>query len=310
MPIGLRAAESCEGLTEEASAPSIQAVREQLESACRAALRANCCRGDCWGDAGADADADADGDGDTDGDADEYSTTNTQEAGVDEADFIKNDGSHIYIIADDQLVILQAWPADELSDPENPEIVGELHIPGYSTYMHMMDQDHILSIGFDAEERGDFAYFQGVMLQIFDVTDMTEPTLMHRHVIGTRGTTSDATANHLAFNYFRPRDALAIPMGICEESSGGGDYGDEMTFNGLMVFDITLDDGIGEHGRIAHAIPEDVYEACDNWWTEPSSWVQRSVFMEDFVYSVAPNRIVVAHLDDLSTPVASVDLPH
>ncbi|HLC37105.1 MAG TPA: beta-propeller domain-containing protein, partial [archaeon] len=43
----------------------------------------------------------------------EYSTTNVQVEGVDEADFIKNDGKYIYIIADNKLVIVEAFPAEE-----------------------------------------------------------------------------------------------------------------------------------------------------------------------------------------------------
>ena len=44
--------------------------------------------------------------------AESYSETNTQVAGVDEADFIKNDGSYIYLLADGRLQIVDAWPAD------------------------------------------------------------------------------------------------------------------------------------------------------------------------------------------------------
>ena len=65
--------------------------------------------------------------------------------------------------------------------------------------------------------------------------------------------------------------------------------------------------GVSEHGRISHGIPED--GDCHSWWTEPNSWVQRSVFMEEFVYTVAPDRINVAHMDDLSSLIASADLP-
>ena len=83
--------------------------------------------------------------------------------------------------------------AFDLSNPYNPQTLGELHIPGFSTYMHFMDEDHLLTIGFDAEDQGSFAYFQGVMLQIFDVSDPGAMTLEHREIIGTRGTTSDAT---------------------------------------------------------------------------------------------------------------------
>lgn len=45
--------------------------------------------------------------------ASEYSTTNVQVAGVDEADFIKNDGSYIYILANDKFRIIDAWPAED-----------------------------------------------------------------------------------------------------------------------------------------------------------------------------------------------------
>jgi inhibitor of cysteine peptidase len=40
-----------------------------------------------------------------------YSTTNVQVAGVDEADFVKNDGRYIYVISDNKLVIVDAYPA-------------------------------------------------------------------------------------------------------------------------------------------------------------------------------------------------------
>jgi uncharacterized secreted protein with C-terminal beta-propeller domain len=110
----------------------------------------------------------------------------------------------------------------DLSNPHSPKIAGELKIPGYSTYMHLMDNDHLLTIGYDSDDMGSFAWFQGIMLQIFDVSDMSNPTLLHKNVIGTRGSTSEAATNHLAFNYFAPKDLLAIPITICEGGSGGG----------------------------------------------------------------------------------------
>lgn len=186
----------------------------------------------------------------------------------------------------------------DLSDPRNPRQVGELHIPGFSTYMHPLDHDHILTIGLDAER-----WFEEVWLQIFDVSDFSRPTLTHRYEITTHGSSSEASTNHLAFNYFRSRNALAIPLAECVPSWDGDSY--DMAFNGLMVFDVEAEAGISEHGRIDH----NVGASCSTWWTEPGSWVRRSVFMEDFVYSVAPDRIIVAHLDDLSSPVASIDLP-
>jgi uncharacterized secreted protein with C-terminal beta-propeller domain len=52
----------------------------------------------------------------------DYSTTNVQVAGVDEPDFVKNDGRYIYIISGTRLVIVDAYPA------QNAEIISETEI--------------------------------------------------------------------------------------------------------------------------------------------------------------------------------------
>lgn len=205
--------------------------------------------------------------------------------------------------------------AFDLSDPENPVLAGELKIPGFSTYMHLMDDRHLLTIGFDAEDNDVNAYFQGVMLQIFDVSRMSSPKLIHKEVIGTRGTTSDAIANHLAFNYFAPKDLLALPMVVCEASSDENNpmwsYGDYMTFSGLMVYKVTTDKGFKFIGGIPHVDPEtpDTYSGyCNNWWTHANSLVKRSIVMDDYVYSVAPNSIRIAHINALGAPIAHIKL--
>jgi uncharacterized secreted protein with C-terminal beta-propeller domain len=199
----------------------------------------------------------------------------------------------------------------DLSDPVDPRIVGELKIPGFSTYMHLLDEQHLLTIGYDAEDHDSFAYFQGLMLQIFDISDLTNPLLVHKEVIGTRGSTSEAATNHLAFNYFAPKGLLALPITVCEDSGGGGSYGDNMTFSGLLVYDISVADGFALRGGVAHVNPAEVenhYAFCSNWWTESNSIVQRSIFMDDFVYSVAPTHIKVQDLDALGADLVDVNL--
>ena len=199
----------------------------------------------------------------------------------------------------------------DMSDPYNPRILGELKIPGYSTYMHMLDDQHILSIGFDAEDKGNFAWFAGIMLQIFDVSDLENPKLLHKEVIGTRGSTSDAATDHLAFTYFPQRKLLGVPIVICE---GGHDgmYGSKMTFSGLLVYKVDIEDGFDRLGGVPHSGPDQSHNACSNWWTRSNSHVKRSVFMSDkendFVYSIALDKIEVSNLDDLEHPIAEVDL--
>ena len=198
----------------------------------------------------------------------------------------------------------------DLRQPTAPEIVGELKIPGYSTYMHLMDEDHLLTIGYDADEMGSFAWFQGIQLQIIDISNPNNPILEHKEIIGTRGTTSEAATNHLAFNYFASRDLLAIPMVICEGGDGGS-YGYSMTFAGLMVYRVTAEDGFEYLGGVPHTEPtesDDYWATCGNWWTAAATNVKRSVFMEDYVYSVASSVINLAKVDDLEDVLVSIDL--
>ena len=104
---------------------------------------------------------------------------------------------------------------------------------------------------------------------------------------------------------------LALPMVVCEESGGGGSYGQLMSFGGLMVFHVTADEGFDYQGGVPHVEPEDEYSdysACNNWWTNSNSYVQRSIFMDDYVFSIAANSIEAAHLDDLGSVLTTVDL--
>jgi hypothetical protein len=197
----------------------------------------------------------------------------------------------------------------DLASPERPAILGELKIPGFSTYMHMLDPTHVLSIGYDAQDMGSYACFAGVMLQIFDVTVLSDPQLMHKYVIGTRGSSSDALTDHLAFNYFPAKKLLAVPMTVCEGGNGCS-YGMTMTFSGLQVYDVTLASGFALRGQVAHPSTSSGSgynnSACSNWWTNANSAVKRSVFMDDFVYSVSEMRMKVNHLSALATDVAVV----
>lgn len=221
---------------------------------------------------------------------------------------VRFDGDKAFVVTFKKTDPLFAF---DLSDPEKPVLAGELEIPGFSTYIHLMDETHLLTIGYDAQDNDVNAYFQGIMLQIFDVSDMSAPVLAHKAVIGTRGTNSDAATNHLAFNYFAPKNLLALPMVICEESTGMSDYGDFMTFSGLMVYRVTTDEGFSYLGGISHQAPEtqETYGGyCYNWWTESNSIVKRSIIMEDYVYSIALDAIRVAHVDSLNTTVAAIEL--
>ena len=203
----------------------------------------------------------------------------------------------------------------DLGTPSAPKVLGELKIPGFSTYMHRIDPNHLLAIGFDADDHGSFAYFDGIQIQLFDVTDLANPKLLHKTVIGTRGSGSEALTNHLAFNYFPSQGLLALPMTICEGGDNGV-YGDKLTFSGLMVFDVSLTSGITEHGRMPFVNTASVSQSngfggagtCSQWWSASTSGVKRSIFMDNYAIGISDDHFDVAALSELSNVLQSLPL--
>jgi hypothetical protein len=144
-----------------------------------------------------------------------------------------------------------------------------------------------------------------VILQIFDVSNIDHPSLEHKVTLGTRGSSSEALSNHLAFNFFQGK--LALPMTICE---GGGDgrYGTDMTFSGLIVYDVDVAKGFSELGRVANHTLNGNYDSalCNNWWQRGNSDVKRSIFMDDYVYAITPTTVHVQDMRALGEDVATV----
>ena len=60
----------------------------------------------------------------------------------------------------------------DLSDPQNPQIVGELKIPGFSEYLHPYGENQLLGIGMAADEETGIT--DGVKLSMFDISDRTD----------------------------------------------------------------------------------------------------------------------------------------
>src|SRR5256886_10768637 len=60
-----------------------------------------------------------------------YSTTNTQVTGVDEADFVKNDGTRIFVLAGRTLFAATSWP------PQSLAVAGKLEIGGWAGSMFL-----------------------------------------------------------------------------------------------------------------------------------------------------------------------------
>ena len=202
----------------------------------------------------------------------------------------------------------------DLSDHEDPEVLGKLKIPGYSDYLHPYDETHIIGIGkhtIEADEdlvegRGlDFAWYQGVKMAIFDVSDVENPIEMHKVIIGDRGTDSEALHNHKAFLFDRERDLLVIPITLAEipeeikkeDQSVRPQYGD-FVFQGAYVYDITLNDGFDLRGRVTHYDDDEAFKKS-GYYFRGDSQIRRSLYIEDVLYTLSSTRLQLNDLDDL-----------
>lgn len=154
----------------------------------------------------------------------------------------------------------------DLGDPSDPFIAGEVELPGFSEYLHPLPDGLLLGFGQDAvEDTGwggtPIAWFQGLKLSLFDVSDAAAPQVLQEVSLGRRGSESALLLHHHAFS-FLPGDGerpprFAIPMAL---------HGDDMpavpgappsfsypwTYSGLFRFELS---GSGSDTRIVELDP-------------------------------------------------------
>jgi len=202
--------------------------------------------------------------------------------------------------------------AIDLSDPENPAVLGKLKIPGYSDYLHPYDEDTLIGVGKETEEakEGDFAWYQGIKISLFDVSDVENPRELAKVEIGDRGSDSPALYDHHAFLFSRARNLLVIPIleaQIDEDDFAGvvplNFYGD-FVYQGAYVFDISRD-GIELRGRVTHIDDDSLLRS--GYWFDSEYAVERSLYIEDNLYTISQGRMKINDLGTLEE-VTTVEL--
>jgi inhibitor of cysteine peptidase len=202
----------------------------------------------------------------------------------------------------------------DLKDPYNPEELGYLKVTGYSDYLHPYDENHLIGIGKETTDAGEFAWYQGVKISLFDVSDVSNPREISKLEIGDRGTDSPVLSDHKAFLFDKSRNLLVMPLLLAEvnvsdypEGVPTWAYG-EPVWQGAYVFDISLDGGISLQGRITHIeSPTDLEEGYYYYYSPFS--VERSLYIDDVLYTISQAKIKMNSLENLDY-VNEVELPY
>ncbi len=199
----------------------------------------------------------------------------------------------------------------DLSNPENPEILGELKIPGFSDYLHPYDENHIIGIGKEtADNEWGGTSVKGVKLALFDVSDVKNPKQIDMYEIGGQGTDSEALHEHKAFLFDKGKNLLVIPV---TEVKGKEHFDEKLGYyrqklwQGAYVFSLTPESGFIAKGKITHNEGDEIREY---YYYGYSNAIRRSMFMDDVLYTISMARIKMNDLNNPDKEISQIELPY
>lgn len=102
----------------------------------------------------------------------------------------------------------------DLSDPEKPEIIGELKVTGFSEYLHFWDDTHLLGIGYESDENT--GNIENIKLSMFNIENPGEVTEEAKLVL------KDVDYSEALYDYksvIISKDKNLIGL-VCEDYSG------------------------------------------------------------------------------------------
>ncbi|MFK8111828.1 MAG: beta-propeller domain-containing protein [Rubripirellula sp.] len=184
--------------------------------------------------------------------------------------------------------------AIDLSDASAPRALGHVPIPGFSSYMQFISPDRLLTIGTNTAN----GVTGRAMVTLFDVSDLTSPEVIDQHNL-PRYSSSIASDDHHAFGWFANHSILSVPISrYFNERFDADEDGyreatrrvreDELTILNVGVNDSGAE-GVTGVGQVSH-----------------EARVQRSVSINDFVYSVGLDGIRSVNVADAGTVVDEV----
>ncbi|MCK9478845.1 MAG: beta-propeller domain-containing protein [Firmicutes bacterium] len=185
----------------------------------------------------------------------------------------------------------------DLSNPYSPQILGNLKIPGYSDYIHPIDERHLIGFGKDATGEG---LYQGMKMALFDVSDFSNPVQKYQEIIGGRGTESELLQNHKALMYAPELELFAFPVTvrevIFENNQYQSAYG-QLTFSGAYIYKFDVENGFDLKGKISH-ITADEMKKLGNYVPSDKT-ISRIIYSGESLITVSQNKLAAHSVTDI-----------
>lgn len=170
----------------------------------------------------------------------------------------------------------------DLSNPAEPEVLGYLKIPGFSSYLHPYDEDHIIGIG---------KQDSNVKMSLFNVTDVTAPNETAKFVVQGYWSDSAVLLDHKAFLFDKSKQLLALPLSISFVETKDSFY-HRVYWQGVYVFNASLERGFVLKGNITH-------QESSASYVEYGFQVQRILYIDNVLYTISDRKIKMNSLETL-----------
>lgn len=194
-------------------------------------------------------------------------------------------GERIYLVTFRQV---DPFFVIDASDAFNPEILGELKIPGYSTYLHPYDDSHIIGFGFDTKETTNGVRISGIKMTLFNVLDPSNPKAMFNEILSFNEDGygySELSYNHKAMLFNKDKNLIAFPLTNTSYSNNIYSY-----MQSYKIYNIDLESGFTFKTDISHfdSAKENGYQNGYN--------ILRGLYIEDTLYTVSYAKIMAHSL--------------
>lgn len=177
----------------------------------------------------------------------------------------------------------------DLTDPTDPQVAGELKIPGYSAYLHPVGEGLLLGVGQDADEWGST---KGTQVSLFDVSDPANPQRVDQ--VTFEGGSSAAEWDSRAFLWWEPEQLMLAPYERWDwDEKTGRDWYDA----GALAIEVDGEQLVVRGTlRNGPAGEDDPGFAPDPWATA----IMRTVVVDGSVYTIGQTGIGVHDLATLN----------
>jgi uncharacterized secreted protein with C-terminal beta-propeller domain len=149
---------------------------------------------------------------------------------------------------------------------ETPRVLGELKVPGFSTYLHPLGDGLLLGLGQDATAQGEVT---GIQVSIFDISDASDPRQVDRLSLGPGW--SAALEDSRAFTYDPRRRMAAFTFTGYDAVSPDGEQATALAVR------VGPDGSLSEVGRLA---------------LDRGTWAARVLLDESTAYAVSETGVV------------------